>query len=281
MSIETTHSIQFSKLLIIYRFCLGCLEKLQAAISRLQRLINALFVGFWLGVLDRQELHLIDQIFYDGKTHYEDKDYLGQNYNLRGLWDWEDKVIGQYFQNMTNLMLIGAGGGREVIALHRLGYEVDGFECNQTLVETANRLLKEQNIDATISKVDRDKCPNSQKIYDGLIVGWGSYMLIQGREHRIALLKTMRALVSLNAPILISFFCCSQVTKHNQMIATFGNFFRRILHRDPIEAGDVLLPWCYVHYFLKEEIELELNQAGFELVYFSDQDYGHAVGLAA
>ena len=38
-------------------------------------------------------------------------------------------------------MVVGGGGGREVLALRRLGYEVDGFECDPGLVACANELL--------------------------------------------------------------------------------------------------------------------------------------------
>ncbi|NJO96415.1 MAG: hypothetical protein HC764_10650 [Pleurocapsa sp. CRU_1_2] len=46
-----------------------------------------------------------------------------------------------------------------------------------------------------------------------------------------------------------------------------------------IEPGDTLVP-DYVHYFTKDEIEREFKEAGFELIMYSNDEYGHAVGLA-
>ena len=39
------------------------------------------------------------------------------------------------------LLVAGAGGGREVLALYKSGYEVDGFECHPELVALANTML--------------------------------------------------------------------------------------------------------------------------------------------
>ena len=47
-------------------------------------LINACFIGFWLGILKKQHLHLIDKLYYDNTQQYCDEEY-----NRGGLWDWE------------------------------------------------------------------------------------------------------------------------------------------------------------------------------------------------
>ena len=63
-----------------------------------------------------------------------------------------------------------------------------------------------------------------------------------------------------------------------KIIAKIGNLIKRILGGDSLEPGDSLVP-NYVHYFTKDEISHELTEAGFELVMYCSEEYGHAVGI--
>ncbi|MDJ0616025.1 MAG: hypothetical protein QNJ63_04605 [Calothrix sp. MO_192.B10] len=237
-------------------------------------LINACFIGFWLGILRRDSLHSIDQLYYDNTQQYRNEEY-----NRGGLWHWETKILNKYFQQCNSLLVAGVGGGREVLALRILGYEVDGFECNPQLVDFANKLLEKEGLPANVQLVPRDECPDNHKQYDGIIVGWGAYMLIQGRENRINFLKKLHSQAKDNSPILISFFDNSDSQGYFQVVVKIGNVIRRILRRDFLEFGDDLVP-NYVHHFTKEEIATELKAGGFELEMYSTNEYGHAVGIA-
>ena len=238
--------------------------------------LNAFFIGFWLGFFKREDYHLLDSIYY-----YQSDMYRDENYNKRGLWDWEEKILDQYFQQCHNLLLVGAGGGREVLALCKRGYEVDGFECNANLLEFANNLIEQEGFASNLKLAPRDQCPDSQKEYDGLIVGWGAYTLIQGKEHRIEFLRQLHTQAKKNAPILISFFCYSETTggRDFKAIAKIGNVLKRLLGRECLEVGDSLAP-NYVHYFTEDEIANELLAGGFELKTYRKNQYGHAVGIA-
>jgi hypothetical protein len=241
-------------------------------------LLRGLFSGIWLGLLRHETLLKINRFYYSRTKKYKDF-----SYNKSGLWAWERAIIARYFRNCKRLLLIGAGGGREILALRRLGYEVDGFECNSELVGVANALLNEEGLSSSVRFAPPDMCPNgkaSRPIYDGLIVGWGAYMLIRGHDKRVAVLRKMRAQVHAGAPLLISFFCRSSKTKQFLVSTAVGNSLRRVLGRENIEVGDALEPE-YVHYFTQEEITGELRDAGFMLEYYTEVPYGHAVGIAS
>lgn len=243
--------------------------------QKIMKVLNAFFIGFWLGILKRENLYLIDALYYDNTQKYRDFEY-----NCSGLWRWETKVLEQYFPSCHNLLVAGVGGGREVLALRKLGYKVDGFECNPNLVEFANRLMKQEGFPANIQLVSRDKCSESQNNkYDGIIIGWGAYMLIQGRTKRIDFLKTIKEQAQQNSPILLSFYCHPTIKKYHQIIAQVGNLIRCILGRERLEPGDSLVP-MYVHFFTQDEIDRELTEAGFKLVMYCTDEYGHAVGIA-
>ena len=238
-------------------------------------LLRACLIGFWLGVLKKETLQGIDQYYYDSANMY-----CNEKYNKSGLWKWEKQVLSEYFQNCTCLLVAGAGGGREILALQQLGYNVDGFECNIRLADFANNLLKREGFVASVQLALRDECPNSDKLYDGIIIGWGAYMLIQGRKQRVDFLKELRAQMSAGAPLLLSFFSRANDSLYFKLILVIGNVIRWLLGRDALELGDALVP-NYVHHFTQDEVIQELHAGGVDVKFYSTDSYGHAVGIAS
>ena len=243
--------------------------------EQLLRVIKAVWIGFWLGVLDTNALHTIDKYCYDSWSEYR-----SAGYNRKGLTEWEEGAIKTYFQDCKRLLVAATGGGREVLALCQLKFEVDGFECHPELAAFARALIQEEGSVANIDLVPRDECPQNDRQYDGLIIGWAAYMLIQSRQKRVAFLRQMRTKVPLNAPLLVSFYHREPAARRFLVIALVGNIFRRILGRNRIEVGDILVPF-YAHMFTEVELEAELRQAGFDLAFYNTEQYGHAVAIAS
>lgn len=236
--------------------------------------------GFWLGILDRKDFHDLDYYYFSKMQ----KGYHVSEWNLQGLLDWEKRVIELWFQECRSIMLTGAGAGREVIALEKMGYHVDGFECNPDLVKSGNKILEQIGAHAKLQLMVRDKYPEVLKQYDGVIVGWGMYMLIRGRNTRIRFLKGLHAKIRDNGPLLVSFFP-RQDRKYYRIIARLANLLKGVLRREPIETGDDLVECFYAHHFTKEEISSEFREAGFQLVHYGIREsysflpeYGYAVG---
>jgi hypothetical protein len=236
------------------------------------------FVGFWLGVLGRASLHAVDDALYRQRKNYREDEY-----NLRGLFDWEEDVVKRHFAGSRRLLVLGAGGGREVISLARMGYEVVGFECNRALVEAASRILARGGASgaASVAWLPRDAAPDGSERFDGVIVGWSAYMLIFGRQSRIRFLTGLHAQVEAGGPLLISFFTRPGDSPRLRSIARIANGIRRLLHRPLVELGDDLAP-NYVHRFAAAEVEAELRESGFRLLEFRPEgpgpyDSGYAV----
>ncbi|MFC1755689.1 SAM-dependent methyltransferase [Thermoproteota archaeon] len=221
-------------------------------------------------------MYSINNLYYSDTK----KRYFDRSYNKSGLFDWEKRVIEKYYTHCKKILVVGAGGGREVLALRELGYDADGFECNPELVKCANDILESEGFPSDVKLVGRDGCPDAPKNYDGAIVGWSAYMLIQHSEERIVFLKKMRALMYDSSPILVSFFYRCGSERYFKAVAVISNVIRTILMRKRVEAGDDLVP-NHVHYFTKNELELELNEGGFNMDFYSTVTYGHAVGLPA
>lgn len=242
-------------------------------LDQAQAYVRACFTGFWLGVLDQEQLYEIDAHYYDNARMYRD-----DRYNQRGLWPWEQQVVTRYFAPGARVYVVGAGGGREVIALRQAGFGADGCECNPQLVRSANRLLADLGLAGSVTLAPRDDVPELAARYDAAIVGWGAYMLIRNRARRVALLTKLAAHMHPGAPLLISFFARGKETRYFRTAAAVGSVIRRLRGKEPVELGDSLSP-NYTHYFTREQAEAELREAGFTPALYASDDYGHAVGL--
>lgn len=250
-----------------------------AAGERMYSLLDALSAGIWLGVLRRQDQHSIGKFCYDFVGLYVTEDY-----NRRGLHDWEERAFSDFFGGAKSILVAGAGGGREVLALRRLGYEAVGFECHPGLVKFANELLRKDGVGGEVKQSLPDECPQSGEVFDGVVAGWGVYTLIQGRPQRVEFLRGLREQTRGRAPLLVSFYHRPDGARRGKLVKGVGDSLRRILGRGRLEAGDDLDPSTvpnFVHYFTRDEIAGELREGGFDLVFFSTEGYGHAVALAS
>ncbi len=237
--------------------------------------LRAAFVGFWLGLLDRRALQAADELYYRRAQMYH-----REKYNLSGLFDWERSAVDRHFGGCRSLLVSSAGGGREVVALERLGCEVAAFECNATLVQAGNALLAREGLASRIAPAQRDMCPAYSRLFDGIVVGWGSYMLMQGRERRVTFLRQLRAHVPEGAPLLVSFFVRPGDTRYLRLVARLANQLRRIRRTERVELGDDLVP-NFVHHFSRAEIEDELAAGGFTPGELTMGRYPHLVAVAA
>ena len=264
----------YSKSVRIYYFT-------QRWVGRALGVANGCFVGLWLGVLTEERLYaIIEEYFTRSKRgEFGELNYHSKGWNRRGLSDWEKRAVTNHFGGCKRLLVLGAGGGREVLALQRLGYQVDGFESHPDLVIAANELLREEGLDSTVHPMAPNEAPDIETTYDGIIVGWGMYTSVQGSKRRIALLRRLRARTRVRCPILVSFLYRDSTALSYKTGVYIANTIRRVLRREPAEVGDWLAP-LYVHYFTQHEIISELAEGRFDTVHYDTTAYGHAVGIA-
>jgi hypothetical protein len=135
-----------------------------------------------------------------------------------GLFPWEEQVITTYFPSAPARLLIGgAGGGREVLALAQKGYEVIAFEpCAQLATAMACRLAERSNI--KIYRACYEDLPwlfptlsdqpattlEVEARFEAAVLGWASYSHLRTEAQRIRTLSLFARYV--HGPILVSFF---------------------------------------------------------------------------
>jgi len=228
--------------------------------------------AFWLTVLSRKALKAIDDFHYSRSGKYKDKDF-----NKSMLNDWEEKMVLTYFSECKTIMVLASGGGREVYALEKMGFNVEGYECNKTLVEVSVKIMQDEGIKAHIAWVPPNHCPDNKKKYDGIILGWGAYIHVKGRETRINLLKEISSHLSDDGPFMLSFWYANEYMEaYCEKISRINKKLCKILKKQAVEKGERLSPFSG-KYFTFDEVEQEMNEAGFNLIYKEARPYGHVV----
>jgi hypothetical protein len=225
----------------------------------LARASRAALNVLWLGALSDEGLRALDERYYDRADLYR-----SAAWNERGLFDWERRMVEEHFTSGARVGVAACGGGREVLALLEAGFDAVGHEPHPGLAAYAAEFLGSRGHPDRVGASPRDGMPDGAGPYDALIVGWGAYSLMHGRERRIGFLRSARRVLPAGAPMLVSFFERQADTRELRWTRAGANGLRRLLGRSPLELGDTLAP-NLVHVFTRAEFDRELAAAGFAL----------------
>jgi SAM-dependent methyltransferase len=229
--------------------------------QRLRQAWRATVNGLRLGRLDDDALRALDERYYATTDLY-----VTDEWNERGLMDWEQSAVAELFAPGARLLVVGCGGGREVLALLRAGYDATGAESHPDLSAYAADLLARHGYAGRIEPVGRDEVPAGPAC-DGLIVGWGAYSLIHGRGARTTFLTAARGRVRAGGSVLVSCFGHDAPGRELALTARLANGLRRVRGRAAVEVGDTLVP-NRARIFTREELADEARAGGLELTYW-------------
>lgn len=180
--------------------------------ARLIYLVHKIHDVFWKALADLVVLTLSEK-YAAAWTHFHYSSRSGQyvhdTYNNSGLYAWERRAIEDSFPKPpARILLTAAGGGREAIALSQLGYEVVAMEPEaQFYSELAKAAASDESLTAMQTSHEQliANSPTDLPVFDGVVIGWGSFSHLPKRDDVYALMQKLQGLCP-NGPILTSFF---------------------------------------------------------------------------
>lgn len=238
----------------------------------------ALVRAVWLGLLDADSLDRITLASYAGQGA---DGFESKAFNFQGLWPWELDAVQTCFSGCRQILVAGAGGGREVIALARLGFQVTAVDFCTDLTDACRRHLHEAGLVARVLDAPPDRLPEGLDHVDGILVGRGFYHHIPCRARRIAFLRQCREHVRDDAPLLISdFFTRSIPSRGDDRTFAVADRIRRWRgSTQAVELGDFVSA-AFGHTFVATEIESEMKEAGFRMEWCKPSPFGDGSRLA-
>jgi hypothetical protein len=219
---------------------------------------QALFEGFWMGLLPEQAYDVISE-----KSYGSGKEYTNDRYLDQGLYFWEELAVRAWITPGDRVMVAAAGGGRELIGLTRIGFEAAGFDCSRAMVQAGQRALAARGMAATLEWSPPCMVPPMSGDFQAAIVGWNGYGYISPRSRRIAFLKSLRAQLPTGAPVLVSTAIRTPRARLAIWTPRIANVVRACTFRPRVfEPGDSFQGRPKMH-FTRRQLESELAEGGF------------------
>jgi hypothetical protein len=268
-------SRHYSRLVRTYAVSAGVRTRVLAA-------TDAVFDGFWLGILDPRRLEQADEHFYAGATMGLDGSanlYTHPATITGGLRPWEASAVRSLVSPGARVAVPGAGSGREVLWLLDHGFDAVGYEPNPALVAAGSRVLAAQGYPGRLHQCGRVGFPDAASACDLVLVGWGAYSHIPGRDRRLTFLGGARRRLPEGGAILVSFQDRFPEARLPRLTARIANVIGSGLGREPVEVGDVL-NGTFVHRFTRQEVADELSGCGFAAERITSHPYPHVIGRA-
>jgi hypothetical protein len=246
--------------------------------NRLGRFASAMHEGFWLGCLNADDLNAVTAEHFDRSQYYASTEH-----NLSGFFGWEKFVLERFFRRGSRILVAGAGGGREVLALRKAGFDAEGFECSAPLVRASEQIFDRAGESKYVTLCAPDRVPQGPQIYDGLVVGWTVYTHIPTKARRIAFLQGLRQRALSNSPLLVSYFARQSRSSDDVLVHRTATLSRFLLRgrKEPVEMGDHISYARFIRSFTSDEVEAELRTGGFRSAqHGAEGDLGYTVGIA-
>src|SRR5687767_1588655 len=129
---------------------------------------------------------------------------LDERYALLGLFGWEEPFVRPFLKPDDRILIVGSGSGREVIALRRDGYDVEGLEPAAAAAELSRGIMKKAGVEARI-RIGGIETVELDGQFDLFIFSWYCYSYIAHRPTRVAALRSARAHLAPGGRIILSY----------------------------------------------------------------------------
>lgn len=256
------------------------LRRSQWATQKLSRWIEAIQSGLFMGLVDDETFQPFDTFPFDESKTLDVRDEAA-----RGLEPWERHVARQHLADVKSILVVAAGGVRELVGFHELGFETTGVEYGRQLCEASQRELTRRECSATIQWSERLAVPHGAEPFDAAFVARKFLSHVHDRRRRIELLTNIRDTLRPGATLVVACYIRPRDTLAFRMQAALANMLRKLRGRRgcPVEVGDHLDPDTplYHHHFVWQELSDELREAGFSTVEHETTWFGWAVAQAA
>lgn len=242
-------------------------------------LVLAVHEGIWLGLLRESNLQQVTADGYaKGTTYGEDE------HNRRGLFEWERAAVAKFFPPRSTVVIAGAGGGREALALIEQGFEVVAFDPDERLIaELRKRLSPAETQKLSLMTAAPNTVPAIPGAsFDAGIVGWGAFGHMTSQRVRAQFLGAFAALLKPGAPMLISFHLRPAHSRTDSLRYAIAKGVAAVTFGRKPEMGDrfrIESTAYFLHLFTPEEAKADIEASGFSVVHFGDSPEAHAVAI--
>lgn len=255
------------------------LQRSQSCVRILGNWVEAIQSGLFMGLIDKQNFQYFDTYPFNESEEID----LSRETQL-GLEPWERQIEQQHLTGKENLIVIAAGGNRELVGFQELGYNAVGIEYGIGLCEASEQALIASGNQPSIVHADRFLISGAADSYDAAFIARKYLSHVHDRTVRVKFLQNIRNVLSQDAILACGYYTREHDGLAFRAQALVANALGKLLGRtdQTVETGDHLDPDTplYHHHYTLDEVRSELQEAGFEVVDHGNEWFGWAVARA-
>jgi ubiquinone/menaquinone biosynthesis C-methylase UbiE len=207
------------------------------------------------------------------RAHY-DRSYRGVAAVVPEIWckwtleSWEEEVLVRHKMTTGTILVLGAGVGRESIALAQRGLRVVGLDINGESLRVASQQAMAKGLRPLFAQADFLAVPVGAARVDYVFMSGIMYSSIPGRQERQAWLRSLRPCMRTSGLIVLNFLIARELrTRTRRFIHRLNNWLRTLPGANrSYQLGDTCSQSHFLHAFVdEEEIRSELRDAGAEI----------------
>lgn len=205
--------------------------------------------------------------------------YTESQFVKQGLMPWEEKVINKYVDQKDSFLVLGAGGGREAIALAKRGFKIVGIDSSELMVRAAKENAAREGVEVDFQTADLYDLPFPEKSFMYCLLSCGMYSAIPTRGMRIELFSKLRRLLKDDGLLIIHFIF--NPARRERLIKTKKLIARVFNGNLDYKPGDELIPPMHFlrHFKDKEEIASEAQEGGFSIKELTIEPYNEGYAI--
>ncbi len=218
--------------------------------------------GLLPALLPAAELTKLIRAHYDSSYRDAYRHFSNDQYEW-SLEKWEEDVLHRHKILSGTMLVLGAGVGRETIALAKLGLWVVGLDINHEALRTAARMGR--GTPAVFVQADFTALPFGSIAFDYILLSGIMYSSIPGRRRRQAWLRSLSNHLKDGGCAVLNFLVDRwPSTRSRRLVETFNRLAVKLPGANPAyQAGDTCAQCHFLHAFKDEaEIMSELLEAG-------------------
>jgi SAM-dependent methyltransferase len=185
-------------LLIIY------LSRMCARVGGLAYEVTEFLNSLLPALLPADELTRLIRVHYEGMYHDAADQYSTVALEW-GLEPWEEEVVVQHKILSGTTIVLGAGVGRESIALAQRGLRVIGVDINHEALCLASHIAHSKSVAVTFIQASFLALPIVSRQMDYLFLSGIMYSSVPGRDARQAWLRNLSANLKVGGVALVNF----------------------------------------------------------------------------
>ena len=257
-------------IIVLVRIC----EKMAGFLFRVQQLLS----GILPALLSPKELTGLI------RNHYADSYQDVATRVPEGLYkwtleNWEEVVLARHKMTSGTILVLGAGVGRESIALAQRGFSVVGLDINRESLCVASQQSAVNGLNPLFAQADFLAIPIGSVRVNYVFMSGIMYSSIPGRQRRQAWLRSLRPCMNENGLLVLNFLVAREMnTRTHRLVHRLNRWLIRLPGANQLyQFGDTCSQNHFLHGFVdEEEIRSELRDAGATVDHLSWHE-GYAV----